>query len=137
MSSKILINAVDPEECRIAKVKDNTLEEFQIESAAKEITHGNIYKAIITRIEPSLQAVFVEYGTDRHGFLQKHEIHKDYFLDSPTGKQTINNIVKRGQELLVQVTKDPVMKKGAMLTTYISLPGRYIVLMPGSQNRGI
>ena len=70
MSSKILINAVDPEECRIAKVKDNKLEEFQIESAAKEIIHGNIYKAIISRIEPSLQAVFVDYGAERHGFLQ-------------------------------------------------------------------
>jgi len=137
MSSKILINAVDPEECRIAKVKDNTLEEFQIESAAREIIHGNIYKAIITHIEPSLQAAFVEYGSDRHGFLQKHEIHKDYFLDSPTGNQSINNIVKRGQEILVQVSKDPVMNKGAMLSTYISLPGRYIVLMPGSHSRGI
>ena len=139
MSSKILINAVDPEECRIAKVKDNKLEEFQIESAAKEIIHGNVYKAIISRIEPSLQAVFVDYGAERHGFLQQHEIHSDYFLDSPTGKQSksINNIVKRGQELLVQVSKDPFMKKGAMLTTYISLPGRYVVLMPGSHSRGI
>lgn len=139
MSSKILINAVDPEECRIAKVKDNKLEEFQIESAAKEIIHGNVYKAIISRIEPSLQAVFVDYGAERHGFLQQHEIHSDYFLDSPTGKQSksINSIVKRGQELLVQVSKDPFMKKGAMLTTYISLPGRYVVLMPGSHSRGI
>ncbi|NQT70306.1 MAG: Rne/Rng family ribonuclease [Desulfobacteraceae bacterium] len=139
MSSKILINAVDPEECRIAKVKDNKLEEFQIESAAKEIIHGNVYKAIISRIEPSLQAVFVDYGAERHGFLQQHEIHSDYFLDSPTGKQSksISNIVKRGQELLVQVSKDPFMKKGAMLTTYISLPGRYVVLMPGSHSRGI
>ena len=137
MSSKILINAVDPEECRIAKVKDNKLEEFHIESAAKEITHGNVYKAIIARIEPSLQAVFVDYGAERHGFLQQHEIHSDYFLDNPTGKQSINNIVKRGQEILVQVSKDPFMKKGAMLTTYISLPGRYLVLMPGSPSRGI
>ncbi|MBU0699048.1 MAG: S1 RNA-binding domain-containing protein, partial [Proteobacteria bacterium] len=137
MTSKILINAVDPGECRIAKVKDNKLEEFHIESAAKEITHGNIYKGVISRIEPSLQAVFVDYGAERHGFLQQHEIHSDYFLDTPTGDRSISNIVKRGQELLVQVTKDPVMKKGAMLTTYISLPGRYIVFMPGSQSRGI
>lgn len=137
MTSKILINAVDPGECRIAKVKDNKLEEFHIESAAKEIIHGNIYKAVISRIEPSLQAVFVDYGAERHGFLQQHEIHSDYFLDSPTGNRSISNIVKRGQELLVQVSKDPIMKKGAMLTTYISLPGRHIVLMPGSQSRGI
>lgn len=137
MSSKLLINAVDHEECRIAKVKESKLEEFHIESASKEITHGNIYKAVITRVEPSLQAVFIDYGAQRHGFLQKHEIHSDYFLDNASGDQSIKQIVKRGQELLVQVTKDPFMKKGAMLTTFISLAGRYLVLMPGSENRGI
>ena len=73
MSCKILINALDPEECRIAKVRDSQLEEFHIESASKEITHGNIYKGIITRIEPGLQSVFVDYGAERHGFLQKNE----------------------------------------------------------------
>jgi len=135
MSSKLLINAVDHEECRIAKVQESKLEEFHIESASKEITHGNIYKAVITRVEPSLQAVFVDYGAQRHGFLQKHEIHSDYYQDNTTGDQSINHIVKRGQELLVQVTKDPFMKKGAMLTTFISLPGRYLVLMPGSEER--
>ena len=137
MSNKILINAIDPGECRIAKVKENKLEEFHIETAAKEITHGNIYKGIISRIEPSLQAVFVDYGTERHGFLQFNEIHSDYFQDTPSGKTAISHLVKRGQELLVQVTKDPVMKKGAMLTTYLSLPGRYVVLMPGSESHGI
>ncbi len=137
MSNKILINAVDSEECRIARVQDSHLEEFHIESAAKEVTHGNIYKGIITRIEPSLQAVFINYGAERHGFLQKNEIHSDYFQDNPTGGRSIQNIVKRGQELMVQVTKDPIMKKGAMLTTYISLPGRYTVLMPGGKTRGI
>jgi ribonuclease E len=137
MTCKILINAVDTEECRIAKVRDSKLEEFHIESASREITHGNIYKGIITRIEPSLQAVFVDYGGERHGFLQKHEIHSDYFQDGPTAGRTISQIVKKGQELLVQVTKDPIMKKGAMLTTNLSLPGRYIVLMPGSTTRGI
>jgi len=137
MSSKILINALDPEECRIAKVTESKLEEFHIDSAAREITHGNIYKAIITRVEPSLQAAFVDYGAERHGFLQKHEIHQDYYRDLVTGQRSIQNIVSRGQELLVQVTKDPFMQKGAMLTTYISLPGRFIVLMPGSVNRGI
>ncbi len=137
MNCKILINAIDPEECRIAKVKDGKLEEFHIESAAREIIHGNIYKGIIARIEPSLQALFVDYGTERHGFLQKHEIHSDYFQDSHPGDRSITNIVKRGQELIVQVTKDPYMKKGAMLSTLISLPGRYIVLLPGSKTRGI
>ena len=137
MSCKILINAVDHEECRIAKVKDRKLEEFHIESASKEITQGNIFKGVITRVEPSLQAVFVDYGAERHGFLQKHEIHRDYYHDSPTGEQTITNIVKRGQEVLVQITKDPIAQKGAMLTTFISLPGRYLVLMPGTEQLGI
>jgi ribonuclease E len=137
MSSKILINAVDHEECRIAKVTQSKLEEFHIESASREITHGNIYKGIITRVEPSLQAAFVDYGAERHGFLQQHEIHRDYFHDSPSGDLSIKNVVKRGQELLVQITKDPIAHKGAMLTTFISLPGRYLVLMPGSDHCGI
>ncbi len=137
MTSKILINAVDTEECRIAKVTDNRLEEFNIETAAREITHGNIYKAVVSRVEPSLQAVFVDYGAERNGFLQKQEIHPDYFQDDPSGGQSLKNIIRRGQELLVQITNDPVMEKGAMLTTYISLPGRYTVLMPGGRNQGI
>ncbi len=137
MTSKILINAVDPEECRIAKVIESRLEEFQIESAGRESIHGNIYKGIVTRIEPSLQAVFVDFGSERNGFLQQHEIHSDYYQENPSGDHNISNLIKKGQELMVQVTKDPAMKKGAMLTTYISLPGRFIVLMPGSNNRGI
>jgi ribonuclease E len=138
MSCKILINAVDPEECRIAKISENNkLEEFQIETTAREIIKGNIYKGQVTRVEPSLQAVFVDYGGSRNGFLQRHEIHSDYFQDNPTGKNGIQNMLKANQELLVQITKDPIMKKGAMLTTFISLPGRHLVLMPGSKNRGI
>jgi ribonuclease E len=137
MSSKILINAVDPEEVRIAKVKDSKLEEFRIDSAAKEITHGNIYKGIITRVEPSLQAVFVDYGAERNGFLQKNEIHSDYFQETPSGDTSIAHVVKRGQEVLVQIIKDPILKKGAMLSTFISLPGRHTVLLPGSKTRGI
>jgi ribonuclease E len=137
MSIKILINAIDPEECRVAKVKANKLEEFYIESAAHEITQGNIYKGIISRIEPGLQAVFVDYGSERHGFLQKHEIHSDYYQDSEGGDHSIEKIVKRGQEVMVQVTKEPFMRKGAMLTTYISLAGRHLVLMPGSDKLGI
>jgi ribonuclease E len=137
MSIKILINAIDPGECRIAKVMDSKLEEFHIENTTKEITHGNIYKGIITRVEPSLQAAFIDYGADRNGFLQKHEIHSDYYQDNLSGDRSISNIVKPGQELLVQITKDPFMQKGAMLTTYISLAGRQLVLMPGSRNMGI
>ncbi len=137
MSIKILINAVDTEECRIAKVSNNRLEEFHIETTAREVTQGNIYKGIVSRVEPSLQAVFVDYGVEKNGFLQQHEIHPDYFLDDPSGSQTLKSIIKTGQELMVQVTKEPFMKKGAMLTTFISIPGRHTVLMPGSKNVGV
>jgi len=137
MSSNILIDAIDSEDCRIAKVIDTKLEEFHIESSGRESIHGNIYKAVIAHIEPSLQAAFVDYGAERHGFLQKHEIHSDYFQDNLSKDRSILKMIKRGQELLVQVTKDPHMKKGAMLTTYISLPGRHLVLMPGIDKRGI
>jgi len=137
MTIKILINAVDSEECRIAKISSNKLEEFHIETAAREITQGNIYKGIVTRVEPSLQAVFVDYGSDRHGFLQRQEIHTDYFQDGIQLNQTLRKLIKKGQEVMVQVTKDPAQTKGAMLTTFISLPGRYAVLMPGSTNIGV
>jgi ribonuclease E len=137
MTTKILINAVYGDECRIAKVKNSKLEEFNIETAAREITQGNIYKGVITRIEPGLQSVFVDYGMDKNGFLQKQEIHSDYFQENQSGNDNIKNIVRRGQELFVQVTKEPVLTKGALLTTYISIPGRYMVLMPGSKNQGI
>jgi ribonuclease E len=137
MSIKILINAVDMEECRIAKVKDSQLEDYQIERASIEITQGNIYKATITRIEPSLQAVFVDYGAERNGFLQIQEIHPDYYHETEGDTRDITRLVRKGQELLVQVVKDPIMHKGAMLTTYLSLAGRYLVLMPGHDTHGI
>lgn len=137
MNCKLLINAVNPEQVRIARVVDSRLEEFHIETTAREITHGNIYKGVITRIEPSLQAVFVDYGAERHGFLQKNEIHPDYYQDGDAADRAIDHLVKRNQELLVQVVKDPVMKKGAMLTTYISLAGRCVVLMPGTETKGV
>ncbi len=137
MTKKILINALDPDENRIATIKDNKLEEFHIETTAKQVTQGNIYKGIVTRVEPSLQAVFVDYGAQKNGFLQKNEIHKDYFQDIKSGSKALFNLIKKGQELIVQVTKDPISTKGAMLTTYISLPGRLSVLMPGNTTRGV
>lgn len=137
MSVKILINAVDTEECRIARVNDNRLEEFHIETTAREASQGNIYKGVVVRVEPSLQAVFVDYGAEKNGFLQKQEIHPDYFLDDPSGSQSLKTILKAGQEMMVQVTKEPFMKKGAMLTTFISIPGRHVVLMPGSETVGV
>ncbi|MFH2099336.1 MAG: Rne/Rng family ribonuclease, partial [Pseudomonadota bacterium] len=115
----------------------NKLEGFNIETTAREIIRGNVYKGTIVRVEPSLQAVFVEYGGERHGFLQKQEIHPDYYQETSTGGTSVSEVLRPGQDLLVQVTKDPIMKKGAMLTTYISLAGRFLVLMPGSKGRGV
>ncbi|MBF0100759.1 MAG: Rne/Rng family ribonuclease [Desulfobacterales bacterium] len=137
MSCKIIINAAAPEECRIVKIKNSKIEMFQLETETKEITQYNIYKGIVTRVEPSLQAVFIDYGAERHGFLQKQEIHSDYFQDDHTGDRSLQNLIKPGQEMLVQVIKDPILKKGAMLTNFISLPGRHVVLMPGSNTNGV
>ncbi len=137
MTKKILINALDPDEHRIAAIKDNKLEQFHIETTAIEVTQGNIYKGIVTRVEQSLHAVFVDYGAQKNGFLQKNEIHKDYFQDVKSNSKALFNLIKKGQELIVQVTKDPISLKGAMLTTYISLPGRLSVLMPGNTTRGV
>ena len=137
MTKKILINALDADENRIATLVDNKLEQFHIETTAKEITQGNIYKGIVTRVEPSLQAVFVDYGAPKNGFLQKNEIHKDYFQEAEGSGKALFNLIKKGQELLVQVTKNPIGQKGAMLTTFISLPGRLSVLMPGNNTKGV
>lgn len=137
MTRKILINALDPDETRIASVRDNKLEQFEIETSSKEVTQGNIYKASVVRVEPSLQAVFVDYGAEKNGFLQKQEIHNDYFQDTESGKPGLSNLIKKGQELIVQVIKDPIAHKGAMLTTFVSLPGRHGVLMPGNETKGI
>lgn len=137
MTRKILINALDPEENRIAAVFDSKLDQFHIETAAKEVTKGNIYKGIVTRVEPSLQAIFVDYGAERNGFLQKNEVHPDYFQEVEKKEKALFNLIKKGQEMIVQVSKDPINLKGAMLTTYISLPGRFGVLMPGNTTRGV
>ena len=137
MTKKILINALDPDEHRIASVNDNRLEQFHIETTSKIATQGNIYKGVVTRVEPSLQAVFIDYGEAKNGFLQKNEIHKDYFHEVDPKDKALFNLIKKGQEMLVQVTKDPISQKGAMLTTFISLPGRLSVLMPGTTTKGV
>ncbi len=137
MNRKILINALDPDENRIATIVDNKLDQFHIETAAKQVTQGNIYKGVVTRVEPSLQAAFVDYGEGKNGFLQKNEIHSDYFQDVETKDKSLFNLIKKGQEMIVQVTKNPINQKGAMLTTFISLPGRFGVLMPGNTTKGV
>jgi len=136
---KMLINASDPEEYRIAIVEDGRLEEFYTDSSMKKQTRGNIYKGIVVNIEPGLQAAFVDYGAKRHGFIQINEIHPEYFHEDPPqrGWPDIRKALVRGQELLVQVTKEETGNKGAALTTFVSLAGRNVVLSPGRETIGV
>ena len=179
MSKRLLIDATNPEETRVAVVRGNVLDEFDIEFAARKQIKGNVYLAKVTRVEPSLQAAFVEYGGNRHGFLSFNEIHPDYYqipiadreklVEAETAAEEversedgeiveevggdeiedeaerrrrpsyrgykIQEVIKRRQILLVQVVKEERGNKGAALTTYLSLAGRYCVLMPNT-NRG-
>ena len=134
---RMLFNATQAEELRVAIVDGQKLIDLDIESAAKEERKSNIYKAVITRIEPSLEAAFVDYGADRHGFLPFKEISRAYFQPGvDASKASIKEALKEGQELIVQVEKDERGNKGAALTTYISLAGRYLVLMPNNPRGG-
>jgi len=133
---RMLFNATQPEELRVAIVDGQKLIDLDIESAGKEQRKSNIYKAVITRIEPSLEAAFVEYGGTRHGFLPFKEVSPQFYLNGTGGRPSIKEALREGQELLVQVEKDERGNKGAALTTYISLAGRYIVLMPNNPNGG-
>ncbi|MBW1917541.1 MAG: Rne/Rng family ribonuclease [Deltaproteobacteria bacterium] len=135
----MLINASDPEEIRVAIVENRRLEDFTLEAASRAQTKGNIYKGVISNIEASLQAAFVQYGVERQGFLPISEVHPEYF-QKEVGEGTrprIQDLLSRGQELLVQVAKEETGTKGAYLTTYISLPGRYLVLLPGQHQIGV
>jgi ribonuclease E len=135
---RMLFNATQSEELRVAIVDGQKLIDLDIEHAGKEQRKSNIYKGIITRIEPSLEAAFVDYGTDRHGFLPFKEISRSYFNNNKSegGKVRIQDVIKEGQEVIVQVDKDERGTKGAALTTYISLAGRYLVLMPNNPRGG-
>jgi ribonuclease E len=144
MEQRMLINAVHPEECRIAIIEGQTLAELEIESNIGKKAKGNIYRGRISRIEPSLQAAFVDIGTNRNGFLQINDLHPSCYKDryqfnrqNRDAKVRIQDVLEPGQELVVQVVKDERDMKGATLTTYISLPGRYLVIMPGSDRGGI
>ncbi|MEW6164349.1 MAG: Rne/Rng family ribonuclease [Pseudomonadota bacterium] len=134
---RMLFNATQAEELRVAIVDGQKLIDLDIESAAKEQRKSNIYKAVITRIEPSLEAAFVDYGAERHGFLPFKEVSRSYFQpDLEPGRARIQDALKVGQELIVQVEKDERGNKGAALTTYVSLAGRYLVLMPNNPRGG-
>jgi ribonuclease E len=171
MAKKMLIDAAHPEETRVAVLDGNRVEDFDFEVASKKQLRGNIYLAKVTRVEPSLQAAFVEYGGNRHGFLAFSEIHPDYYaiphadqqsikaelaeaeaeaekaeedddaLDERrrrilTRRYKIQEVIRRRQIMLVQVVKEERGNKGAALTTYLSLAGRYCVLMPNTGRGG-
>ncbi|MDQ5918346.1 MAG: ribonuclease [Pseudomonadota bacterium] len=134
---RMLFNATQAEELRVAIVDGQKLIDLDIESASKEQRKSNIYKGVITRVEPSLEAAFVNYGEERHGFLPFKEISRAFFLGGvEPSKARIQDVIKEGQELIVQVEKDERGNKGAALTTFISLAGRYLVLMPNNPRGG-
>ncbi len=134
---RMLFNATQAEELRVAIVDGQKLIDLDIESASKEQRKGNIYKGIITRVEPSLEAAFVDYGTERHGFLPFKEISRTYFRpDVEPGRARIQDAVAEGTEVILQVEKDERGNKGAALTTFVSLAGRYLVLMPNNPRGG-
>ncbi|MFZ2950397.1 MAG: Rne/Rng family ribonuclease [Desulfuromonadaceae bacterium] len=144
ISKKMLINVMHPEETRVAIVHDGRLMELNIEISGKEQIKGNIYKGVVLRVEPGLQAAFIDIGRAKPGFLQIGELHPDYWEwrdDIPEEQRKrrprIQEVLRRGQELVVQVEKDERDNKGSALTSYLSLPGRYMVIMPGSDSTGI
>jgi len=143
---RIFINADDSEEVRIAIVADGALDEVYIERASNASILGNIYKAVVTNVEPSIGAAFVDFGGDRNGFLHASDILPVYRQNNTEvppekirkrEKRNIQEYVMKGQEVLVQITKDGINKKGPTLTTYLSIPGRYLVLMPSLTRSGV
>ena len=136
---KMLINATQPEEVRVAMVDGQRLYDLDIENRQRIQTKANVYKAKVTRVEPSLEAAFVDFGTERHGFLPLKEISPEYFRSrapESEGKVRIKDVLKEGTEVIVQVDKEERGTKGAALTTFISLAGRYMVLMPNNPKAG-
>jgi len=135
----MLVNATQPEECRVAMVDGQFLYDLDIEVAARSQRKASIYKAKITRVEPSLEAAFVDYGAERHGFLPFKEVAREFYADATTESgesPTVRDALAEGQDLLVQVEKEERGKKGAALTTFPSLAGRYLVLMPNNPRAG-
>ncbi|MFO1422172.1 MAG: Rne/Rng family ribonuclease [Candidatus Competibacteraceae bacterium] len=135
---RMLINATQQEELRVALVDGQKLYDLDIETPAREQKKSNVYKGRVTRIEPGLEAAFVDYGADRHGFLPFKEISRGYFDPQATegGRPSIREAIKEGQEIMIQVEKEERGNKGAALTTFISLAGRYLVLMPNNPRAG-
>ncbi len=134
---RMLVNATQAEELRVALVDGQRLYDLSVELPSKEQKKSNIYKGRIARIEPSLEACFVDYGAERHGFLPLKEISREYFLKQPAGGRiNMREVLQEGQDIVVQVEKEERGNKGAALTTFISLAGRFLVLMPNSPRAG-
>ena len=146
---EMIINVVPREECRIAIMDEGKLQEIYLERASSENHVGNIYKGVITNVEPSIQAAFIDFGQGKNGFLHISDLHPEYF---PDGSGNIENVgrkmprrnrppiqrcLRRGQQLLVQITKEGIGTKGPTLTTYLSIPGRFLVMMPGMRQLGV
>ncbi len=142
MKKEMLINAVHPEQKRMAIVDDGKLVDFNIQMAVREPITGNIYKGVVQKVERGLQAAFVHYGGKKDGFLPLRDVGSEYFKERKGGEKDGNHAhsrpsLKAGQEVLVQVLREVSERKGALLTTYISLPGRYLVLLPNKQSSGV
>ncbi len=133
---RILINATHAEEIRVALCNGNHLYDFDLENRTREQKKSNIYKGHVTRVEPSLEAVFVEYGSQRQGFLPIREIAPEYLSGDPRYISNIKQVIKEGTELIIQIEKEERGNKGAALSTFISLAGRYLVLMPNNPKGG-
>ena len=136
MKKQMLINAVHLEQKRMAIVEDGKLVEFNIQMAVREPITGNIYKGIVMKVERGLQAAFVNYGGKKDGFLPLRDVSPNYFTET-SGREGSRPTLKAGQEILVQVLREVSERKGALLTAYISLPGRYLVLLPNKESSGI
>jgi len=149
MSNEMLINTIDERECRIAIVKDGNLEELYTERVSHASRVGNVYKGRITNVEPSIQAAFVDFGASKNGFLHISDVHPQYFAKGAKGNDAvgrkrglrdrppIQECLRRGQEIVVQMTKEGIGTKGPTMTTYLSIPGRLLVMMPGMSKLGV
>src|ERR1700738_697787 len=134
---RMLVNATQEEELRVALVDGQKLFDLSLDPPTRQQKKANVYKGRISRIEPSLQACFVDYGAQRHGFLPLKEVSREYFRQQPQGgRMNIRELLSEGQDLIVQVEKEERGNKGAALTTFVSLAGRFLVLMPNNPRAG-
>ena len=138
MIRRMLINAQDPEAVRVAVLDGDSLESYQIEVAERGLTRGNIYRGVIANVQPSLNAAFIDYGAEKHGFLAIQDVVPEAYYRQPSnGRPRIEEVLERGKPIVVQIQKEPEGTKGAALTTNLSLAGRYLVLTPFDPVMGV